>query len=223
MVAVGSKTTSNVTFKPGFKVTGKVAPDMVKPAPVSVPELMVTGADPAEVKVTGTVDGVFTATLPNATLVGLMLNAGPAIGEPAAFSCRVKLSIEPSELAVRVTACADVTADMLAVNPALDAFAGTTTMAGTATAALLLARLTLTPPLPAAVVSVTVQRSLPDPVIDELLQESALKAVANMPAFVVAPELQPDIAMTMRQHASNVTKFVQGRSSLQIGSRLQLR
>jgi sulfur carrier protein ThiS len=47
-------------------------------------------------------------------------------------------------------------------------------VAGTVTAALLLARLTLKPPLPAAAVSVTVQLSLPDPVIDALLQESAL-------------------------------------------------
>jgi hypothetical protein len=69
-----------------------------------------------------------------------------------------------------------VTDDTVAVNPALLALAGTVTVAGTVTAALLLARLTLKPPLPAAAVSVTVQLSLPDPVIDALLQESALNA-----------------------------------------------
>ena len=82
-------------------------------------------------------------------------------------------------LAVSVTACAVVTDDTVAVNPALVAFAGTTSVAGTVTAALLLARLTLKPPLPAAAVSVTVQLSLPDPVIDALLQESALNAAGT--------------------------------------------
>jgi hypothetical protein len=77
-------------------------------------------------------------------------------------------------LAFSVTDCADVTADTLAVNPTRVAFAGTVTVAGTVTAALLLARLTLKPPLPAAEVSVAVQPSLPDPVMDLLLQESAL-------------------------------------------------
>jgi hypothetical protein len=74
-----------------------------------------------------------------------------------------------------------VTDDTVAVNPALLASAGTVTVAGTVTAALLLARLTLKPPVPAAAVSVTVQLSLPDPVIDALLQESAL----NVPAPAV--------------------------------------
>ena len=62
------------------------------------------------------------------------------------------------------------------MNPALVALAGTTTVAGTVTAALLLVRPTLKPPLPAAALSVTVQVSLPEPVIDALLQVSPLKA-----------------------------------------------
>jgi len=86
-------------------------------------------------------------------------------------------------LAVSVTACADVTDDTLAVNPALVALAGTVNVAGTAAAALLLARLTLKPPLPAAAVSVTVQLSLPGPVIDALLQESTLSAPSVVPVL----------------------------------------
>ena len=64
-------------------MTGKVAPDMVKPVPLSAAELMVTGAVPVELNVTGCVDDVFTVTLPNVRLPGLMVNVGTA-----AFSCR---------------------------------------------------------------------------------------------------------------------------------------
>ena len=170
-VAAGSNCISSVTAKPGFNVTGNVAPDIVNPVPVSVPELMVTGAVPVELNVTGCVEAVFTVTLPNDTLAGLIVNVGVA-----ALNCRAKLLETLPAVAVSVTACADVTADTLATNPALVAFAGTITVAGKTTAALLLARLTLKPPLAAAPVSVTVQLSLPDPVIEPLLQERALNA-----------------------------------------------
>src|ERR1700739_162235 len=128
---------------------------------------MVTGAIPAEVSVTGSVDAVFTVTLPNARLVGLIVNCELA---PASFSCKAKLLETLPALAVSVTSCADVTDDTVAVNPALLALAGTTTVAGTVTAALLLARLTLRPLLPAAPDSVTVQVSLPDSVIEARVQ-----------------------------------------------------
>jgi hypothetical protein len=65
------------------------------------------------------------------------------------------------------------------VNPALVAFAGTVTLAGTVTAALLLESATLRPPLAAAEVSVTVQATTPDSVMDLLLHESALNAAGT--------------------------------------------
>jgi hypothetical protein len=173
-VAAGSNCTSSVIAKLGFKVTGKVAPDIVKPVPLNVAELMVTGAVPVAVNVTDKVDAVFSVTLPNVRLVMLTVN----VGTPA-FSCSAKLLETLPALAVRVTACAVVTEDTVAVNPALVALAGTTTVAGTVTAALLLVKPTLKPPLPAAAVSVTVQASLPDPVIDALLQDSALSAAGT--------------------------------------------
>jgi hypothetical protein len=58
---------------------------------------------------------------------------------------------------------------------ALVAPAGTVTVAGTVTAALLLASFTLAPFLPAAALNVTAHESLPDPVIAELAQEIAFK------------------------------------------------
>ena len=141
---MGSNFTLKVTDWVGFSVTGKVAPDIVNPVPVNAAELMVRGAVPVEVNVTGSVDAVFTVTLPNARLAGLMVNVGTA-----AFNCRTKLRETPPALPVRVTACAVVTEDTVAVNPALLALAGTITVAGTVTAALLLTNDTLKPPLPA--------------------------------------------------------------------------
>jgi len=179
---VGSNCTCSVTDWVGFKVAGNVAPDIVKPVPVRVPELMVTGDVPVEVNVTGSVVGVFNATLPNARLVGLTVNV-----PTAAFNCKAKVLEMPPALAVSVTACTDVTDVTVAVNTALVALAGTVTVPGTVTAALLLARLTLKPPLPAAAVSVTVQLSFPAPVIDALLQESALNAPAAAVPVPVTP------------------------------------
>lgn len=57
----------------------------------------------------------------------------------------------------------------LAVNAALDAVAGTVTEAGTVTAPLLLARLTLTPPVGAEPDRLTEHESASAPVIDVLL------------------------------------------------------
>lgn len=73
--------------------------------------------------------------------------------------------------------CADsaaVTADTVAVKPALVAPAGTVTEEGTATAVLLLASATVSPPTVAGAFSVTVQLSVPAPVIRPLLQLNPL-------------------------------------------------
>ena len=65
---------------------GNVAPDMVKPVPLSTAELMVTGAVPVEVNVTGCVDAVSTVTLPNERVAALTVNPGvellPRIPDP---------------------------------------------------------------------------------------------------------------------------------------------
>ena len=63
-------------------MTGKVAPDIVKPVPVSAAELMVTGAVPVDVNVTGCVDAVFTVTLPNVRLAALIVNCGFDVAVP---------------------------------------------------------------------------------------------------------------------------------------------
>jgi hypothetical protein len=158
-----------------------VPPEIAKPAPVTAAALMVTGTVPVEVKVTGCgVAVVFTTTLPNAKLVALMLSAGTA-----AFNCRAKVLDTLPALAVIVTACAVATEATVAVNPALVAFAGMVTVLGTVTAELLLDRFTLSPPLGAAAVSVTVHASVPDPNMAPLLQFSALNAAEPVPVVPV--------------------------------------
>jgi hypothetical protein len=86
-VAVGSNCTFTVTDWVGFKVTGKVAPDIVKPVPLRAPELMVTGAVPVDFNVAGCVDDVFTVTLPNVKLAALIVNCG--LGTPVPVPLRL--------------------------------------------------------------------------------------------------------------------------------------
>jgi hypothetical protein len=81
-VVVGSNCTFRVTDCPGFKVTGNVAPETVKPVPVNADELMVTGAVPLELSVTGCVDAVFSVTSPNARLTALSVNCGLVAAVP---------------------------------------------------------------------------------------------------------------------------------------------
>jgi hypothetical protein len=150
---------------------------------------MVTGAVPVEVRVTDCVAALFSCTFPKATLVALMLSV-----DTAGFNCRAKSLEMLPEVAVSVTVCAVPTDDTVAVNPALVAFAGMVTVAGTVTAVLLLHSATLRSPLAAAEVSVTVHASVPDPVMELVPQESVLNAAGAavpVPARLMTAE-EPD-------------------------------
>jgi hypothetical protein len=148
-------------------VTGKVTPEIEKPLPETVAELMVTAEPPVEVKVSDCVVGVLRFTLPKAMLVALMLRVAGAI-----FSCRAKVFVALPTLAVRVADCAVETAETVAEKLAVVAPAAMVTDEGTVTAVLLLARPTANPPLAAATLTVTVHASVPAPVSDEFEQES---------------------------------------------------
>ena len=76
--------------------------------------------------------------------------------------------------AVSVAVCALVTAATFAEKAAVVAVAGTVTEAGTVTALLLLASATLRPPVGAEPDRVTVQVSASAPVMEVLLQDTAL-------------------------------------------------
>lgn len=184
--AVGSNCTFNVAVFPGDNVNGNVAPESVKPLPLTEAELTVTAAVPVEVNVTDCVAGEFTATLPKEMLVAFALSVATA-GE----SCSANVVDAPPPLAVSVAVCDELTAATDAVNAALVPLAATETDAGTVTAALLLARLTLNPLEDAAAVSVTVHASDPAPVMEDVLQETLLTAAVATPAPLILTTTLP--------------------------------
>jgi hypothetical protein len=104
--------------------------------------------------------------------------------------------------AFNVAVCVEVTAEAVAVKLALDAPDATVTDAGTFTTLLLLVRLTVIVLLVAAV-SVTVQASVPAPVSDPLLQESAPSESCEAPPprdSLCWPNMNPGA-----QHTSAIT------------------
>jgi hypothetical protein len=154
---------------PGFSVTGNVVPGNVKPEPVSVAELMVTGKSPIDVKTISCVAVAPTATSPNAMLVALIFSP-----RWSASNVRDMLFDMLPTVAVTVTDFVVSTAATSAVKFALVALAGTVIVGGTTTAQLSLDKLTFRPPLGAATVRVTLQASVAAPTNTALLQESAL-------------------------------------------------
>jgi hypothetical protein len=182
--AAGSNCTLTLAVWPGFNVSGKLAPEVVYPAPEIVAALTVTGVVPADDKVTVCDAVAFTSTLPKFMLFVLIVRSAVT-----AFSCKAKLSAKPPALAVRITVCVVLTAPTVAVKLALVAPGATVTEEGTVTEVLSLARLTVSPLVPAAPLSVTVQASIPEPVAEPLAQVSELSVVEV--AGVVPVPLRP--------------------------------
>jgi hypothetical protein len=112
-------------------------------------------------------------------------------GVPA-FSCSETVREVLPVVAVSVADCALLTDATFAVNAALVAVAGTMTDPGTVTAALLLDSPTLNPPVGAEPDKLTVQESASDPVIEMLLQFTAL--TVGVPVAPVALRLIADVA-----------------------------
>src|SRR5208283_15082 len=139
---------------------------------------MVTGELPEEVSVSCWDAVVLMFTFPKSTLDALALSAAPAVP-----SCNATDSETPPALAVRVAVCGLLTESTVAVKLALVEPAATITVAGTATALLLLARTTVTPPFPAAALIVTPQLAVAGPVNESLAQLNPLRAAV----FVAAP------------------------------------
>ena len=137
--------------------------------PLKLAALTVTGAVPVEERVTDCVAGEFTKTSPKEMLVVLMLSVGTPVP-----SCRANVSATLPALAVRVTVTAVLTEETVAVKLPVVAPDATVTLAGTVTALLLLARLTTNLPVAADAFNVTVQLSVPVPVIDLLVQLNPL-------------------------------------------------
>ncbi len=138
--------------------------------------VIVTAAVPVDDRVTVCVVAVFTLTLPNGRLDGLTLKV--AVPVP---SCSAKVCATLPALAVRVTVTAVLTEETVAVKLPVVAPDATVTLAGTVTALLLLARLTTNPPVAADAFNVTVQLSVPAPVIDPLVQLNPLSTGTPFP------------------------------------------
>jgi hypothetical protein len=85
-----------------------------------------------------------------------------------------------------------LTVETVAVKLALLAPAATVTEAGTVTAALLLARFTVKPPLAAAVFNETEQASAPAPVMDEFVQARFVSTGTPVPLRAIAALLLAD-------------------------------
>jgi hypothetical protein len=121
----------------------------------------------------------------------------------------VKVFATVPALADSVTVVAVVTEETVAVKLAVDAPAATVTVAGTATSVLLLLpRLTTSPPVAAVVLSVTVQLSVPAPVIEPFAHVNPVSNGTPVPlkpttvdvpvdellVRVSDPEISPDVA-----------------------------
>jgi hypothetical protein len=87
----------------------------------------------------------------------------------------------PLSVAVSIAVCAALTADAVAVKPALVAPPAIVTDVGTFTALLLLATSTVIPLPPAAAVSVTLHASVPAPVSVPVLHVTALSSSRDDP------------------------------------------
>ena len=171
-VAVGAKLTCMVADWPGLRLSGNDAPETEKPLPEMFAALMVSVLVPLDAMVTVCVAVVPVVTLPNDRDAGVTVMAG---AEAGGLSWMENVwFILPAE-AVSVTACEVVTAAAVAVKAALVDPAATVIEVGTVMAALLLARATDRPPLPAAAVRVTVQESVPAPVMALLAQVRLLR------------------------------------------------
>jgi len=163
-----------------------LVPDVEKPVPLTVTEETVRGAVPVELRVIVCTAGVLSVTLPNPSEVALILMAAVA-----AFNCNEVVRELFWAFAVSVTNWALLTEAALAVNVAVEVVAGTVIELGTLTALLLLARLTITPPVGAEPDKVTMHASASDPVIDVLAQDTALTVAGR----VVPAPLKPTVTV----------------------------
>ncbi len=164
-----------------------MAPETVKPLPLTAAALTVTAAVPVEDRVRVCVVAVFTFTLPKDKLDELTLSVGTE-----APSDRAKVSATLLALAVRVTVWAVLTDETAAVKLTVVEPAATVTEAGTVTDELLLARLTVNPPVAAAAFRVTVQLSVPDPVNEPLVQLSPLSTGTPVPLRLTPIKVPPE-------------------------------
>jgi uncharacterized lipoprotein YbaY len=111
---VGLNFTCSVTDWLGLSVTGKAAPESVKPVPLRAAELIVTGAVPDEVSVNGSVVLEFTATLPKDSEVVLTVSCGVVAATPVPPSWI--LLVAPVVESLAIVSCPDAAPTVLGLN-----------------------------------------------------------------------------------------------------------
>ena len=102
-VAVGSNCTCSDIAWFGFRVTGRLPPTIVKPAPVMAAEFTVTGDVPLEVSVNDWVVAVFTVTLPKLRVAALTVNCG--LGAAVLVPLRVTKVVPPLDELLLIVIC----------------------------------------------------------------------------------------------------------------------
>ena len=102
-VEVGRNCTCSVTAWFGSKVTGKLPPTIVNPAPVIAAEFTVTADVPVEVKVSDCVVAVFTVTLPKLKPAALTTNCGLKAAILVPF--RLTTVVAPAEELLLIEIC----------------------------------------------------------------------------------------------------------------------
>jgi hypothetical protein len=155
-----------------------------KPVPAIDRELIVRAEFPVEESVSVCVAAEFTLTLPNEMPDELTVSLAAE-----ATNCSANVAAPLPAFAVSVAVSAEFTGEILAVKFALLAPAATVTEAGTLTSELLLDSPIVNPPLAAGVFKVTAQLSVPDPVIELLVQLSAVRPGTPVPLRPTTIEL----------------------------------
>lgn len=150
-------------------MTGKPALVTEKPFPVTDALEIVSEAVPTDLRVTDCESVVFIPTLLNERLLALQLMVGT---DGTNFNENV--FVTPPTFAVSRTDLEELTAEAVAAKPEPVFPAAIDSFEGMETDELLLVRLTVTPPLGAAPLRVTVQASVLAPDRDELPQDIAL-------------------------------------------------
>lgn len=100
-------------------------------------------------------------------------------------------------MAVSVAVCVELTASIVAVKLALVELAGIVIDVGSVTEASLLKRFTVSPPVGAAALALTVQASVPAPVMDPLVQVMPLSTATGLSCTANVSEALPALAVNV--------------------------
>ena len=143
---------------------------------------------------------------------------GATIDPDALSLMEIFLDVDPC-VAVSVTVCDALTAATVAANGALIAPEATVTEAGTAIALLLLVRFTVSPVLGAAADNVTVQLSVPAPVMEVLVQLRADREAVPEPEPFPCSLMELNELLVMFERLIVVTSSVPVESAVDFASK----